>query len=418
MYLDDILVASPTPDQHIAEVGAVLSGLSKAGLSINKDKCHFGVGTVNFFGHFVSPAGIAPLPAKVDEISTFPRPVTKVDLQRFLGFINFYHRFIPNLATVLVPLHSLQKSVKAQKAVLVCSVALSAAFEASKLAATKVVQFVCPDPSASLSLTTDASDVAVGAMLAQGDSYQPLGFYSKKHSDAEKKYRSCLPCSCPSSITAITLRAATSLCEQITNPCVGRSGALLSNLPSRPVTSHTSPTLAHVPSTSNVVADLLSRPSALDSPDDPGTPGAPVVPGVPVVPATANVSDDPGARVVSDVPCIPAVSSMSGSCQHQPVVSALGLVHDLSLRELAAEQFCLREEFSICSRNLASYFSCSTYPTSPAPIACSATFQPVWHSPLCPLPGLRGCFSISTASRTWAGGQRYVISVYVSCGSG
>ena len=139
VYLDDILVASPTPEQHVADVRAVLSRLAKAGLSINKDKCHFGVSEVNFLGHHVSPSGIRRLPAKVDAILSFPRPVTKVDLQRYLGFINFYHRFIPKLATVLAPLHSLQSSVKAQRATLAWTASSLAAFEASKRAASDAV---------------------------------------------------------------------------------------------------------------------------------------------------------------------------------------------------------------------------------------------------------------------------------------
>ena len=118
----------------------------------------------------------------------FQRPATKVELQRFLGCINFYHRFIPRLADVLAPLHALQTSVKAQKSSLLWTESTVAAFGAAKRALSRAVQLDHPDPTAPLSLTTDASDVAVGAVLSQGEDHRPLGFYSKKLSDAEKKY--------------------------------------------------------------------------------------------------------------------------------------------------------------------------------------------------------------------------------------
>ena len=188
VYLDDILIASPSMEQHTKDVRAVLSRLAGAGLSINKAKCNFGVSSVTFLGHHVSADGILPLPAKVDSISAFPLPKSKVDLQRFLGCINFYHRFIPRLAEILSPLHSLQSSVKTQSGKLSWDQETRQAFSAAKQALSAAVQLDHPNPSAALSLTTDASDVAVGAVLSQGLDNRPLGFYSKKLSDAEKKY--------------------------------------------------------------------------------------------------------------------------------------------------------------------------------------------------------------------------------------
>ena len=76
-----------------------------------------------------------PRPAKIDAIITFPRPLTKADLQPYLGFINFYHCFIPKLPSILAPLHALQSSVKAQRLLLEWSAIALAAFVDSKLAA-------------------------------------------------------------------------------------------------------------------------------------------------------------------------------------------------------------------------------------------------------------------------------------------
>ena len=95
VYLDDILVASPSVARHREDLRAVLSRLSSAGLKINRAKCTFGSHSVTFLGHTVNANGIVPLPKKVDAISNMEQPKTKVELQRFLGCVNFYHRFVP-----------------------------------------------------------------------------------------------------------------------------------------------------------------------------------------------------------------------------------------------------------------------------------------------------------------------------------
>ena len=106
VYLDDILVASSTLQDHVQDLRAVLSRLASAGLTLNKDKCVIGAPSVTFLGHTVSAAGIVPLPRKVDAIAAMELPRSKVDLQRFLGCVNFYHRFVPRLAEILAPLHT------------------------------------------------------------------------------------------------------------------------------------------------------------------------------------------------------------------------------------------------------------------------------------------------------------------------
>ena len=132
VYLDDILVASPDPAQHAVDLRAVLSRLSDAGLTLNKGKCILGASTVTFLGHSVSAAGIIPLPKRVDAIAEMGLPRTKVELQRFLGCVNFYHRFVPHLAEVLAPLHTLTASVPEQKSILLWSPLQLDAFKKSK----------------------------------------------------------------------------------------------------------------------------------------------------------------------------------------------------------------------------------------------------------------------------------------------
>ena len=118
VYLDDILVASPDQETHAVHLTTVFSRLHKAGLAINGEKCVLGASEVTFLGHRVSSSGLVPLPAKLDSIKSMQRPVTKVGLQRFLGCINYYHRFLPGIAGVLAPLHALAASVSRPKALL------------------------------------------------------------------------------------------------------------------------------------------------------------------------------------------------------------------------------------------------------------------------------------------------------------
>ena len=188
VYLDDILVASPDHDTHVQHLHQVFSRLSDAGLAINGDKCILGASEVTFLGHKVSSAGLVPVPAKLDTIRSMQQPSTKVGLQRFLGCINFYHRFLPGIAATLAPLHALTASVDKPKAVLSWEPEHVSAFVNAKLALAESVRLSHPDPDSDVTLTTDASDLAVGAVLAQGPNQEPLGFFSKKLSVSEMKY--------------------------------------------------------------------------------------------------------------------------------------------------------------------------------------------------------------------------------------
>ena len=101
VYLDDILVASSTIEQHLSDLRQVLTRLHAAGLHLNQSKCVLASDSVIYLGHTVNAEWIIPLPAKVDAITAMSRPETKVGLQRFLGCLNFFHRFMPGIAAWL-----------------------------------------------------------------------------------------------------------------------------------------------------------------------------------------------------------------------------------------------------------------------------------------------------------------------------
>lgn len=189
VYLDDILIASTSEKEHIDDLNLICQRLKDAGLFVRLEKCLFGVSSLDFLGHKVSKSGSIPLPAKVEVIQNFPCPQTMQQLQEFLGMINFYHRFIPNSASILCPLYELLKSLKPSQQIQWTDPLLQT-FNSSKTALENAVMLQHPRINVPVALTTDASDVAVGAALEQlvDGEWQPLAFFSKQLRPPERKY--------------------------------------------------------------------------------------------------------------------------------------------------------------------------------------------------------------------------------------
>lgn len=187
VYLDDILVSSTNRVQHAEDLRCVLKALSSAGLMVQRPKCVFGVQEITFLGHSVSASGIKPLPDRVAAVKDFTIPDSKKKLQMFLGMINFYHRFMPKLAYKLAPLH---EACKGRGQSITWTKDCQDAFDASKGALASAALLKHPAKDEPLAITADASDYAVGASLdqLQDGHWKPLAFFSKKLSNAEKKY--------------------------------------------------------------------------------------------------------------------------------------------------------------------------------------------------------------------------------------
>jgi hypothetical protein len=146
IYLDDVIVGSATVEDHLRHLRLVFERLQQYGLVLNMDKCLFGVQEVEFLGHTITAAGAAPMVKHVQVIQEFPRPSDSKQLQRFLGLVNFYRRFIPGAAGILKPLSDALQGPK--KTALVWSAAMLAAFEKAKAAVCDAAQLDHPDPAA------------------------------------------------------------------------------------------------------------------------------------------------------------------------------------------------------------------------------------------------------------------------------
>ena len=190
-YIDDILVFSSSEEQHKLHLRQLFNRLKEYGVLINTNKCVLGQTEVTFLGYHVSATGSRPLQTKVQAITEFPVPKTVKELRRFLGMLNFYRRFIPNAAHVQIPLNELLAGPKSKGSHPVnMTPELLEAFNECKRILSEASLLAHPDPSAELSIFTDASDVAIGAVLQQRKDkiWQPLAFYSHKLSPSQKKY--------------------------------------------------------------------------------------------------------------------------------------------------------------------------------------------------------------------------------------
>ena len=269
VYLDDILVASSSEQEHLQDIRSVCNRLQDAGLVIKLEKCLFGLKSLAFLGHQISHLGSTPLPSKVKAIEDFPKPSTVKGLQEFLGMINFYHRFISHAASLLLPLHcALQKSTPRQ--VLSWTAEMDNAFTSIKAALSEATMLSHPEPEAHISLTSDASEQAVGAVLEQyvQGVWQPLAFFSKRLRPPEKKYstfdRELLGLYLAirhfrfflegRPFTAYTdHKPLVGAMSKLSDPCTARQQRHLAFV------SEFSTDIRHVSGKSNVVADYLSR---------------------------------------------------------------------------------------------------------------------------------------------------------------
>ncbi|BHF83082.1 hypothetical protein SprV_0802622400 [Sparganum proliferum] len=186
-YIDDLLVASRNAKEHKEHLALVFDRLDQFGVVINPSKCVLGVPSLDFLGHHVDAQGLRPLSSKVEAIRDFPPPTSKRQLQRFLGMVNFYRRFLPNCADLMLPLTNL---LFGPKGPLELRGHALTAFERIKTSLADATLLTHPAPEAPLSLMVDASTVALGAVLQQhiNNSTRPLAFFSKKLSPAETRY--------------------------------------------------------------------------------------------------------------------------------------------------------------------------------------------------------------------------------------
>lgn len=185
-YLDDVLIAGETMEECYDRVEAVLTRFQERGVKLRKEKCKFFEKSVTYLGHVIGESGIRPSEDKVRAIKEAPTPKNKNELRAYLGLINFYGKFVPNMSAQLKPLHDLL----AVNAKWEWTEVAEKAFKASKswLLSTSVLTYY--NPSRELGLVCDASAYGLGAVLFHkvGSEERPIAFASRTLTKTEQAY--------------------------------------------------------------------------------------------------------------------------------------------------------------------------------------------------------------------------------------
>jgi len=186
-YLDDILIFSPDEETHREHVWAILTQVRDNGLTLKASKCEFHTKETEYLGYVISPQGLRMDEEKIRTIRDWKEPTNVKGIQSFLGFANFYRRFIRDYSKITMPLSSLTRKEKAWE----WGDKQQEAFETLKEAMITEPILQHFDPERAVTIEMDASDYAIGAICSQPDDkgiLHPVAYYSRKLKDPERNY--------------------------------------------------------------------------------------------------------------------------------------------------------------------------------------------------------------------------------------
>jgi len=187
VYLDDILIYSSDKATHRKQVKEVLRRLRKHGLYANPEKCEFDRESVEYLGYILSTDGLTMAADKVQTIQDWPEPRKVKDVQSFLGFANFYRRFIYNFSDITVPLTRLTRKHVPYAFGDAERVAFN--YLKSAFASAPILTHWIPDRP--IIVETDASDYALAAILSielENGEIHPVAFHSRSFNPTELNY--------------------------------------------------------------------------------------------------------------------------------------------------------------------------------------------------------------------------------------
>src|SRR5260370_41944812 len=187
-YMDDILIYSCTLSNHRQTICQVLTTLHKWRLFLKPEKCKFEQKEVEYLRLVILKDHVAMDLTKVHRVTEWPTPPKVKEVQSFLGFANFYQKFIRDFSDVTCPLYALTRKTQQW----VWGSPEQKAFDALKKAVTSTPVLTFPSQSGHFCLECDASNFATGAVLSQvqaDGTHQPIAFMSEGFSDAEHNYK-------------------------------------------------------------------------------------------------------------------------------------------------------------------------------------------------------------------------------------
>lgn len=186
VYLDDILIFSSSLQEHALHCKLVFQRLKEFNMKIQLDKSEFFRKEVGYLGHIITADGVKPNPAKIEAITKFEIPKTPKDIKSFLGLLGYYRRFIHNMADLTKPLTS---KLKKNQKIDIHDEEYRNCFEKCKKILCNDPILAYPDFNEEFILTTDASNVGVGAVLSQkiNDVERPVCYASRTLNETEQK---------------------------------------------------------------------------------------------------------------------------------------------------------------------------------------------------------------------------------------
>ena len=186
-YIDDILVTGVNDSEHLSSLAAVLERLERHGFRMKKEKCEFLQPAVEYLGHKIDAEGLHTMANKLEAIVQAPKPHNLQELRSFLGLLNYYSKFISNLATLIHPLNCLLQHDHKWKWTTECDLAFKQAKEV--LSSSHVL--VHYDASLPITLAGDASAYGIGVVISHvlpDGSEHPIVFASRTLSSSERNY--------------------------------------------------------------------------------------------------------------------------------------------------------------------------------------------------------------------------------------
>ena len=172
-YLDDLVVHSESWSDHVKHLRVIFERLRQAGLTAKPSKCQYAMSQCVYLGHVVGNGSVRPEPSKVESVRSFPIPRTKKQVRAFLGLTGYYRKFIPDYATVALPLTDLTRRNAPNR--IEWTSELDEAFQSLKNRLCESPVLASPDFSRPFVLQTDASDRGIGAVLSQCDDVRDRG---------------------------------------------------------------------------------------------------------------------------------------------------------------------------------------------------------------------------------------------------
>src|SRR3954471_12558367 len=185
VYIDDIMIFTVTIEEHCQIVREVLRVLKDNQLFLKAEKCTFEALEVEYLGLLVSEGQVRMDPIKVKGVADWPKPKNKKDIQSFLGFANFYQRFIKGYSEMARPLTKLMGKEEWS-----WGSEQEQAFEGLKKVMSMALVLAMPKDEDPFMIECDASEGALGAILSQKqeDKWRPVAFLSKALNPTERNY--------------------------------------------------------------------------------------------------------------------------------------------------------------------------------------------------------------------------------------